>query len=159
RTAARAAVRAPEGGCPCSRPVPSRFLPRADEAHARSVEATAFLSYDDVSDVLGVRISRGGEPGRINARAGMPLAGDVTLSAAASAAAGNRIAFTDVRPVRGELLASPTALLNKALEEPVPLENVPAGLRLRSVTPTRDGVEADFTGRSVTFRPGSAVTA
>ncbi|MFI6438025.1 DUF2993 domain-containing protein [Streptomyces sp. NPDC050759] len=131
----------------------------ADEAHARSVEATAFLSYDDVSNALGVRTSQGNEAGRINATATMPLAGDVTVSAAVSAARGNRIAFTDVRPVRGELPASLTALLNKALEEPVPLENVPAGLRLRSVTPTRDGIEADFTGRSVTFRPGSAATA
>ncbi|WDV56108.1 hypothetical protein PV963_40115 [Streptomyces coeruleorubidus] len=65
-----------------------------------------------------------------------------------------------VNPARGDAVPGcSAALLNKALEEPVPLENVPAGLRLRSVTLTRDGIEADFAGRSVTFRPGSAAAA
>ncbi|AJF69177.1 hypothetical protein SVTN_37790 [Streptomyces vietnamensis] len=130
----------------------------ADEAHARSVEATAFVSYEDVSAALGVSLSRGDEPGRINATAGLPLVGDVTVSAALSAAKGNRIAFADVRTVKGELIPPLKALLDKALEEPVPLENVPEGLHLRSVT-TENGIDARFTGRSVTFRPSSSSTA
>ena len=130
----------------------------ADEAHARSVDATAFLSYDDLSTALGVQVSQGDKPGRINATARIPIAGDVTVSAAVSAATGNRIAFTDVRTVQGELLPPLKALLDKALQEPIPLENVPQGLHLRSVTTTRDGVDADFTGHSVTFRPDSSST-
>ncbi|MFE9024041.1 hypothetical protein ACFYNL_36575 [Streptomyces sp. NPDC007808] len=47
-------------------------------------------------------------------------------------------------------------LLDKALDEPIPPQNVPEGLRLRSVTTTEDGVDARFTGRSVTFRPDSS---
>ncbi|MEU7513685.1 DUF2993 domain-containing protein [Streptomyces sp. NPDC042898] len=131
----------------------------ADGAHARSVEATAFLSYEDVSAALGVSLSRGDEPGRINVMASLPLVGDVTVSAAVSVAKGNRIAFADVRTVQGELIAPLKALLDKALEEPVPLESVPEGLHLRSVTIAENGIEAHFTGRSVTFRPSSLSTA
>ncbi|MEU2235811.1 LmeA family phospholipid-binding protein [Streptomyces vietnamensis] len=128
----------------------------ADKAHADHVGATAFLSYGDVSGALGVRVSPGGEPGRISATAVLPVAGDVTVSAAVSAATGNSIAFTDVRTVRGELLPPLKTLLDRALEDPIPLENVPEGLHLRSVATTRDGIVAAFTGRSVAFRRGSS---
>ncbi|OQR64535.1 hypothetical protein B6E66_07985 [Streptomyces maremycinicus] len=132
---------------------------RADEAHARSVEATAFLSYADLSDALGADLSRGDEPGRIHATVALPLVGDVTVSAAVSAATGDRIAFTDVRVLEGDLIAPLKALLDRALAEPVPLRNIPEGLHLRSVTTTDDGIDARFAGRSVTFRPGAASTA
>ncbi|WP_031475414.1 hypothetical protein [Streptomyces bicolor] len=60
-----------------------------------------------------------------------------------------------VRVTEGELVPPAEALLDKALEAPVPLHNIPEGLRLRSVTTTADGIEARFTGKSVTFRPSS----
>ncbi|MGW1956019.1 LmeA family phospholipid-binding protein [Streptomyces sp. NPDC001920] len=128
----------------------------ADEAHARSVRANAHLSYADVSHALGVEVSQGDESGRIDATASLPLVGDVTVSAAVSAASGNGIAFTDVRAEQGELLPPLKSLLDKALYEPIPLQNVPEGLRLRSVTTTEDGIDARFSGRSVTFRPDSS---
>ncbi|MGW0705929.1 LmeA family phospholipid-binding protein [Streptomyces sp. NPDC002643] len=128
----------------------------ADEAHARGVRATAHLSYADVTNALGVEVSRGGEPGRINATAGLPLVGAVTVSVAVSAASGNSITFTDVRAVRGELIPPLKSLFDKALDEPIPLENVPEGLHLRSVTTTDDGIDARFTGTSVTFRPDTS---
>ncbi|MGW2488227.1 LmeA family phospholipid-binding protein [Streptomyces sp. NPDC001606] len=128
----------------------------ADEAHADGVTATAFLSYADVSSALGVQVSQGDESGRVDATASLPLVGDVTVSAAVSAAGGNRIAFTDVRAERGGLLPSLTSLLDRALDEPVALRNVPEGLRLRSVTAGEDGIGARFTGRSVTFRPDAS---
>ncbi|MFG2134744.1 DUF2993 domain-containing protein [Streptomyces sp. NPDC048751] len=128
----------------------------ADEAHADGVTATAFLSYADVSSALGVQVSQGDESGRVNATARLPLVGDVTVSAAVSAAGGNRIAFTDVRAEQGELLPPLKSLLDKALDEPIPLQNVPEGLRLRSVTTSEDGIDARFTGHSVTFHPDSS---
>ncbi|MFJ5032322.1 DUF2993 domain-containing protein [Streptomyces sp. NPDC088560] len=131
----------------------------AEEAHARSVDATAFLSYDDLSSALGVRISQGDEAGRVDATASLPLAGDVTVSAAVSAASGNRIAFSDVRAEQGELLPPRKSLLDKALDQSIPLRNIPEGLRVRSVTTTEDGIDARFTGRSVTFRPDSSSSA
>lgn len=127
-----------------------------DEAHADGVTATAFLSYADVSSALGVQVSQGDEPGRVDATASLPLVGDVTVSAAVSAAGGNRIAFTDVRAEQGEVLPPLKSLLDKALDEPIPLQNVPEGLGLRSVTTTEGGIDARFTGRSVTFRPDSS---
>ncbi|MFF7946364.1 LmeA family phospholipid-binding protein [Streptomyces griseorubiginosus] len=128
----------------------------ADAAHADSVTATAFLSYADVSSALGVQVSQGDEPARVDATARLPLVGDVTVSAAVSAASGNRIAFTDVRAERGELLPPLKSLLDRALNEPIPLRNVPEGLHLRAVTTTEDGIDARFTGRSVTFHPDSS---
>ena len=128
----------------------------ADAAHADSVTATAFLSYADVSSALGVQVSQGDDSGRVDATVSLPLVGDVTVSAAVSAAGGNSIAFTDVRAEQGELLPPLKSLLDRALDEPIPLRNVPEGLRLRSVTTSEDGIDARFTGRSVTFRPDSS---
>ncbi|MFF4691896.1 DUF2993 domain-containing protein [Streptomyces sp. NPDC001307] len=131
----------------------------AEDARARSVEATAFLSYDDLSSALGVQISQGDKRGRVDATASLPLAGDVTVSVAVSAAGDNRIAFSDIRVTQGELIPPAKALLDKALARPIPLQNVPEGLRLRSVTPTESGIDARFTGTSVTFRPSSSSAA
>ncbi|MFD3587376.1 DUF2993 domain-containing protein [Streptomyces sp. NPDC058683] len=128
----------------------------AEEAHARSVDATAFLSYEDLSDALGVTVSQGDGSGRVNATADLPVIGEVTMSTAVAAASGNRIAFTGIRAVQGDLLPPLKAVVDEALAEPLPLRNIPEGLRLRSVTTTESGIEARFTGRSVTFRPGSS---
>ncbi|WP_328874672.1 DUF2993 domain-containing protein [Streptomyces sp. NBC_00287] len=127
----------------------------ADAAHARSVEATARLSYEDVSQALGVDVSRGDEAGRVDVSVSLPLAGDVTLSADVSAASGNRIVFSDLRVTEGELIPPAKALLDQAMETPVPVQNVPEGLSLRSVTTTEDGIDARFTGTEVTFHPDS----
>ncbi|MCC9710984.1 hypothetical protein E4N62_40595 [Streptomyces sp. MNU76] len=56
-----------------------------------------------MSSALGVQVSQGDESGRIDATASLPLVGDVTVSAAVSAANGNRAGFTDVRAEQGEL--------------------------------------------------------
>ncbi len=126
-----------------------------DEAHAQRVEATAFLSYKDVSNALGVDVSSGDERGRVEVTVSLPLTGDVTVSAAVSAAEGNRIAFTDTRVTQGELPPLARALLDKALEEPIPLQNLPEGLHLRTVTSTENGITAHLAGKAVTYRPSS----
>ncbi|MFE1884714.1 LmeA family phospholipid-binding protein [Streptomyces diastatochromogenes] len=128
----------------------------ADEAHARAVEATAFLSYEDLSDVLGLRLSRDSEPGRVRATVALPLGGRATVSTAVSAVSGNRIAFTDFRVAEGALPGPAKALLDRIFAAPIPLRNIPEGLHLRSLTPTASGVAARFTGRTVTFRPDAS---
>ncbi|MFJ8636909.1 LmeA family phospholipid-binding protein [Streptomyces sp. NPDC093568] len=148
----------PERRSPFSVPL-LRGSGSADEAHADSVTATAFHSYADGSSALGVQVSQGEESGRVDATASLPLVGDVTVSAAVSAASGNRIAFTDVQAERGELLPWLKSLLDKALDQPITLRNIPEGLRLRSVTTTEDGIDARFTGHSVTSRPDSSSSA
>lgn len=123
------------------------------EARARSAEATAYLSYTDVSDTLGLEVSQGSHPGEVGASILMPLRGEVTVTTTVSALPGNRITFGDFQVVSGVLPGAGRALLNKAFEEPIQLRNIPDGLRLRSVTTTADGLSAHFSGKSVTFRP------
>ncbi|MDX2915909.1 LmeA family phospholipid-binding protein [Streptomyces griseiscabiei] len=124
------------------------------QAHARTAEATAFLSYADLSDALGLEISRGYGTDRVRARVLTTLGFEVTATTTVSAASGNRVAFEDFR-VAGRV-ALPEAgekLLDRIFAEPVPLRNIPEGLHLRSVTPTDKGLTARFSGRSVTFHP------
>ncbi|MBK3566294.1 DUF2993 domain-containing protein [Streptomyces sp. MBT62] len=119
-------------------------------ALARSAEATAYLSYTDVSRVIGLEVSQGTRPGRINASLPLPLGSEVTVTATVSAVPNNRVAFKDFELMGG---AAPTsqALLDKIFEKPIQLRNIPEGLHLRSVTPTASGLSARFSGTSVTF--------
>ncbi|WP_432005497.1 LmeA family phospholipid-binding protein [Streptomyces parvus] len=128
----------------------------ADQAHARAVDATAFLSYEDLSDALGLEIEGDSETGRVRAELILPLSGEATVSTAVEAASGNRIAFTDFSVTQGELPAAGQMLLERVLGEPIQLRNVPEGLHLRSVTVTPKGLDARFTGDTVTFRPTGA---
>jgi hypothetical protein len=128
----------------------------AQEAHARAVDATALLSYEDVSNALGLEIAQDTEPGRVRAVVVLPLAGQVTVGAAVSAGSGNSVRLTDIRVTQGRLRAPARALLDKISAGPVPLRSFFEGLRLRSVTPTASGLDARFTGETVTFRPDSS---
>ncbi|MFJ5780024.1 DUF2993 domain-containing protein [Streptomyces sp. NPDC093094] len=128
----------------------------ADQANARAVDATAFLSYEDVSDALGLEIAGDSEPGRVKAQLILPFSGQVTVSTTVTAISANRIAFTEVTITQGDLPAVGRALLNKVLTEPVQLRNLPDGLHLRSVTATPSGLYAHLTGDDVTFRPGNS---
>ncbi|MGI3229298.1 LmeA family phospholipid-binding protein [Streptomyces sp. GTA36] len=125
-------------------------------ARARSAEATARLSYTDVSNALGLEVSQGDRPGRISARIAMPFGDGITVTVKVSAVSGNRIAFEDFRVTSGVLPDAGEALLDKVFEEPIQLRNIPDGLSLRSVTTTTDGLTAHFSGKSVTFRPDDA---
>ncbi|MFE5816115.1 DUF2993 domain-containing protein [Streptomyces sp. NPDC056479] len=136
-------------------------LTKADddsEARARSAEATAFLSYEDVSNALGLEIAQGGRPGQVRAAVPMPFGEEAGVTTTVSAVSGNRIAFRDFTVDGGALPAAGGAILDKVFERPIQLRNIPDGLRLRSVTTTADGLDAHFSGRSVTFRPENAAT-
>ena len=128
----------------------------ADQAQAQAVDATAFLSYEDLSDALGLEIEGDSEPGRVRAQIVLPFSGDVTVSTAVAAVSANRIAFTDLSITQGQLPAAGQALLTKVLAEPIQLRNIPKGLHLRSVTVAPSGLNAHFTGDTVTFRPDTA---
>ncbi|MFE0678234.1 DUF2993 domain-containing protein [Streptomyces sp. NPDC058867] len=133
-----------------------RDLRRSDdggEARARGAEATARLSYPDVSNALGVEISQGGSPGEVAALIVLPFADQVTVTTTVSALSGNRIAFRDFRVTGGALPGIGRKLLDKVFEQPVQLRNIPRGLTLRSVTTTPEGLTARFSGSSVTFTP------
>lgn len=125
----------------------------ADQAQAQAVDATAFLSYEDLSDALGLEIEGDSEPGRVRAQIVLPFSGDITVSTAVTAVSANRIAFTDFSVTQGQLPAAGQALLTKIFAEPIQLRNIPEGLHLRSVTVAPSGLNAHFTGDTVTFRP------
>ncbi|MFE2422347.1 DUF2993 domain-containing protein [Streptomyces hokutonensis] len=126
------------------------------EARADSAEATAFLSYTDVSNTLGLEISQGSRPGQVSAVVLVPLGKQVTVTTTVTAASGNRIAFKDFDVKAGALPAPGSAALDKVFEQPIQLRNIPQGLHLRSVTTTTDGLIAHFSGHSVTFRADDA---
>ncbi|WP_406118438.1 DUF2993 domain-containing protein [Streptomyces sp. NBC_00989] len=121
------------------------------EALARSAEATALLSYPDVSDALGPEISRGSRPDQVRASVLLPT-GDVTVAATLSVLSGNRIAFKDFQVTGGLLPEVGRVALSRVFERPIQLRNLPQGMRLRSVTTTESGLVARLSGQSVTFR-------
>ena len=122
------------------------------EALARSAEATALLSYPDVSDALGLEISRGGRPGQVRATVPLPTGDDATVTTTVSVLSGNRIAFRDFQVTGGVLPDLGRAALTTVFERPIQLRNIPQGLRLRSITTTDSGLSARLSGESVTFR-------
>ncbi|MFG2959734.1 DUF2993 domain-containing protein [Streptomyces sp. NPDC048291] len=121
------------------------------QARARSARATARLAYADISDALGLPVSRGNRDDRLRATVALPLGADVTTTATLSAASGNRIAFKDFEVADGPLSRVAETVLDKAFEQPIQLRNIPDGLHLRSVTATETGLTAHFSGTSVTF--------
>lgn len=122
------------------------------EALARSADATALLSYPDVSDALGLEISRGTRPDQVRASVLLPTGDDVTVAATVSVLSGNRIAFKDFQVTGGLLPEMGRLALGKVFERPIRLRDIPQGLHLRSVTTTESGLVARLSGESVTFR-------
>ena len=122
------------------------------EARAHSAEATALLSYPDVSEALGLEISRGSRPGQVSATVPLPTGGDATVTTTVSVLSGNRIAFRDFQVTGGVLPGLGRAALTTVFERPIQLRNIPQGLRLRSITTTDGGLSARLSGESVTFR-------
>jgi len=123
------------------------------EAQAREAEATAYLSYPDVSNALGIEIGQAAQPGRITATVVLPLDTEVNVTTAVSAASGNRISFHDFQVTGGALPGIGRTLLDRVFAQPIQLRNIPQGLHLRTVRTTATGLTARFSGESVTFRP------
>ena len=123
------------------------------EARARSAEATAFLSYRDLSSALGLEIGQGSRPGRVGAVVLLPFGKQATVTTSVAASSGNRIVFRDFTVTGGVLPGDGGRLLDRLFARPIRLRNIPDGLRLRSVTGTDGGLTARFSGSAVTFRP------
>ncbi|GAB7185254.1 hypothetical protein ATKI12_5085 [Kitasatospora sp. Ki12] len=124
-------------------------------ARADSAEASAFLSYDDLSSALGLGITAGDRPGYVDAQVLLPLVGAATLTAKVSAGTGNTIVFTDLHPVSGNLPGPGTQLLAKIFDQPIPLHDIPQGLHLDALRTSAGGLEARLAGDDVTFRTGA----
>lgn len=127
----------------------------AHTARASTVTGTALLSYADLSDALGVGISADTAPGRITARTQIPLLGDVSASARPTVAGPTSIAFRDVR-LDAHLPAAAYDAVVQALQQPVTLQDLPAGMTLADIRVDARGVRGDVTGQDVTFAPDQA---
>lgn len=125
------------------------------EARARSAQATAYLTYADVSDALGLELSQGSGRDRVAAKVRMPFGDEVTVTAHVSTVSGNRITFEDFQVTGGLLPDAGRKVLDTVFDRPIQLENIPKGLTLHSVTTSADGLTARFSGKSVTFHPES----
>lgn len=126
------------------------------ETLARSADATALLTYTDVSDALGLEISRGARADQVRATVLLPPGDDVTVVADVSVLSGNRIAFEDFQVTGGLLPEVGRMALAKVFDRPIRLRNIPHGLHLRSVTTTENGLRARLSAESVTFRSDDA---
>ncbi|MFI1170828.1 DUF2993 domain-containing protein [Streptomyces melanogenes] len=127
----------------------------ASEAHAASAKATAFVSYRDLSDALGVEIgysqdSTKSEP-RVAATTSLPLLGKATASARVDVAGDHALAFRSVKVGDG-LPKAMRAIVTGMLERELKLDGIPDGLALKSLTTTPDGLTATLSGKDVTFR-------
>ncbi|MEU9241631.1 LmeA family phospholipid-binding protein [Streptomyces sp. NPDC048385] len=126
------------------------------EARARSAEATACLSYSDLSNSLGLEVSQGDRPGRVSAVVPLPFGGQVTVTTSVTAVSGNRVVLRGFKVTGGALPDAGGQSLDKVFAQPIRRRNLPSGLRLRSLTSAADGLSARISGGSVTFRPDSA---
>lgn len=127
----------------------------ASEAHAASARATAFVSYQDLSDALGIEVgysqdSTESEP-RVAATTSLPLLGRATASARVEVAGDHSLAFRSVKVGDG-LPKAMRAIVTGMLERELQLDGIPDGLALRSITTTPDGLTATLSGKDVTFR-------
>ncbi|MGW6463631.1 LmeA family phospholipid-binding protein [Streptomyces rubiginosohelvolus] len=127
----------------------------ADASAARSQEATAdaYLSYDDLSDALGLRVGPAASPGRIQGSLPLPLGQTADVSAAVAAGPGNTVTFEQVKITGTSLPEGLQDLLTTTFEQPIPLKNIPSGLHLTSLTADERGLQGHFEGQDVAFPP------
>jgi hypothetical protein len=127
-----------------------RSYGQSHAARADTAQASAFISYADLSSALGLQITEDRRPGRVDATATVPLLGAVTVGARLAADGANAIAFQDLS-TQGDLPPGADALIRQVLAQPLQLQGVPRGLRLVGVSVDGTGVNAQFTGSDVDF--------
>ncbi|WP_127356500.1 hypothetical protein [Actinacidiphila soli] len=75
----------------------------ANGAHAGSATASAFVSYQDLSDALGIEVKAGSAPGHITATVMAPMVGQLTVNARVVKGGPASIAFKDVSVASDQL--------------------------------------------------------
>ncbi|MFT9669031.1 DUF2993 domain-containing protein [Streptomyces rhizosphaericola] len=123
---------------------------RADDA-----EVTATIAYEDLSAFYGVAVDRGHGDDQLEVTTRVPLFGQVSASTRIGIAGPRTIGVDDVRLSENVPPAART-LLESSLERTIPLDNLPEGLTIRSVTVTDHGIVALMSGSDVHLRPRAA---
>ncbi|MFJ2827865.1 DUF2993 domain-containing protein [Streptomyces sp. NPDC087263] len=124
----------------------------ADTAQAGSTTATALVTYRDISDALGIEVKAGATPGRVAATVDAPLVGQFEVSARVAKGGPTSIAFEDLTIDSDQLPDSARKLINAIFARPIPLQNIPHGLALDSLSTNSSGLTARLSGHDVTFK-------
>lgn len=127
-----------------------RMSGQSGSAHAESVRAAAFISYQDLSGALGIDVAEGSKPDQISASVTMPIIGKMTMSARIATSGDRAIAFRDAK-VEGNLPTQATSAITGALAQPMKFQDLPRGLNLSDVSADSDGIHAALKGHDVTF--------
>lgn len=131
--------------------------------HADTANATAAVSFSDLSDTLGSPLSYGGPSadgvGRITARRSVSIAGQQisgSVTAEVKIANGSLSFVSPQVSVDGAGSATVPQLLADALlsvfGDPIALTRLPFGLTVRSVTADQQGVRITLVGSDLTFQ-------
>ncbi|MFE3431473.1 DUF2993 domain-containing protein [Streptomyces sp. NPDC059171] len=123
---------------------------RADDA-----EVTATIAYGDLSAFYGVAVDRGHGDDQLEVTTRVPLLGQISASTRIGIAGPRTIGVDDVRLSENVPPAART-LLESSLERTMPLDNLPEGLAIRSVTVTDHGIVAHMSGNDVDLQPRTA---
>jgi hypothetical protein len=124
----------------------------ARTARADSATATAYVTYRDLSDALGIEVEADpAGPGRIAATVTVPLIGDVRVGARVTKGGPAAIAFEDVEISSPQLPESARDLIGDIFQQDIPLRNIPRGLTLNRISTGPSGLTATLSGRDVTF--------
>lgn len=130
--------------------------------HADTAEATAAVSYPDLSGTIGVPLSYGGTSadgvGRVTARtsvsvAGQPISGSVTAEVRVAAGSLSFVSpQVSVDGVGSAAVPQPVLdALSSVFGDPIALAHLPFGLTVRSVTANREGIRVTLVGSNLTF--------
>lgn len=122
---------------------------------AGSGTADAKMSYQDLSQTLGTRLTYAGA-GRVRASASVNVGGQ-SVSGAVTATprlAGNALEFADphVAVSGADVPAAVSSALAGVFGAPIPLDNLPYLLTVRSLSANQHGVSFTLTAQQLTFR-------
>ena len=131
----------------------------ANGAHAGSATATAFVSYQDLSDALGIEVKAGSAPGHIAATVMVPMIGELTVNAQVVKGGPASIAFKDVSVASDQLPESARDLISGIFDRDIPLDNIPKGLTLDRISTGSTGLSVELSGHDVTFKTSGSSTA
>jgi hypothetical protein len=124
----------------------------ANSAQAGSAQAIAFVSYQDLTNTLGLDVKAGPAPGAITATTNVPMAGNIAVNAQVTKAGPTSIAFKVLGISADRLPQSILDSIGKTFHQTIPLQNLPHGLALQSISTESSGIAVALAGHDVTFK-------
>jgi hypothetical protein len=128
----------------------------AQTARAGYATATAYITYQDLSNALGINVAEGSTPGRITATATVPLVGELSMDAAVTKAGPTSIAFKILSVSADQLPQSAQNQIDKTFQQTIPLRNIPHGMTLERISTGSSGISATLSGHDVSFKASSS---